>query len=96
MGERGHRITKFFCTDGQRQRLFLQAQHFIQTLFLGLDQQAFIHRAVIGLLILFFLNRDNIGGAFIGGQQIGAVISAKQRGQRIDAGQQPHQIVFAP
>ncbi len=46
------------------------------------------------LLVLLLFVLEDIGGALVAGQKIGAVLGLEECLQRLDPGHQPHQIVF--
>ena len=65
-----------------------------QSFFRGLGQFALVDLADEGLAVLLLLDLEDIGGALVAGQQIGAVIGLEEGLQRLDPRHQPHQIVL--
>ncbi len=57
------------------------------------DQQGGIGRAVVRP-VLALLDSQDIGGATVRNQEIGAVFGSEQRRDGIGAGEQPHQIII--
>ena len=66
----------------------------MQRLFGGLGQQSLVDLAQIGAVILLFFELQDVGGALVARQQVGAVVGLQEFLKRLDAGDQPHQIVF--
>ena len=65
-----------------------------QRFFGRFGQLALVDLADEGLAVLLFFGLEDIGGALVARQQIGAVVGLEERLQRLDPRHQPHQIVF--
>src|SRR3546814_14050222 len=61
----------------------------------GLAQLLGLHRTRVGTLVLLLLDAHDVGGAAVGGQQVGTVVAGEAGAKRLDPRQQAHEIVLA-
>src|ERR1700688_653148 len=59
-----------------------------------LAEQRLGNAAVVARLVLRLLDAHDVGGALVGGQEIGAILAPEEGAKRLDAREQAHEIVL--